>query len=71
MLFQLDRLKHEIAHLPESGERGHLSPAAKDVLRLHTALATDDPADLSPKALNALGDEMAGLYNSLAKVYFA
>jgi len=70
VLFQLDRMKHEIAHLPEAGERGHLSPASKDVLRLHTALATDDPADLSPEALNALADEMAGLYNSLARVYF-
>jgi uncharacterized circularly permuted ATP-grasp superfamily protein/uncharacterized alpha-E superfamily protein len=71
VLFQLDRLKHEIAHLPEAGDRGHLSPAAKDVLRIHTALATDEPGDLSPKALDALADDIAGLYSSLAKAYFA
>jgi uncharacterized alpha-E superfamily protein len=71
VLFQLDRLKHEIAHLPEAGDRGHLSPAAKDVLRIHTALATDEPGDLSSKALDALADDIAGLYSSLAKAYFA
>ncbi|WP_437344295.1 alpha-E domain-containing protein [Mesorhizobium marinum] len=71
VLYQLDRMKQEIAHLPESGDRGHLSPAAKDVLRLHTALATDDPADLSTDTLDALADDIAGLYSSLARAYFA
>lgn len=71
VFFQLDRLKHEIAHLPEASERGHLSPAAKDVLRIHTALATDEPGDLSPDALNALADDIAGLYDNLARSYFA
>ncbi|MBX3580465.1 MAG: circularly permuted type 2 ATP-grasp protein [Rhizobiaceae bacterium] len=70
VIFQLDRLKHEVAHLPETGERGHLSPAAKDVLRIHTALATEEPGDLTPDALNMLGDDMAGLYSSLARSYF-
>ena len=68
--WMLDRLKHEVAHLPEAGDRGHLSPAAKDVLRIHTALATVEPGDLSPKALDALADDMAGLYGTLAKAYF-
>jgi uncharacterized alpha-E superfamily protein len=71
VLFQLDRLKHEIAHLPEASERGQLSPAAKDVLKIHTALATDDPADLTTEALNLLADDIAGVYSSLARVYFA
>src|SRR5690606_30734456 len=66
VLFQLDRLKHEIAHLPEAGDRGHLSPAARDVLRIHTALATDEPGDLSPDALNALADDMAASFGELA-----
>lgn len=70
VFFQLDRLKSEIAHLPETGQRGHLSPAAKDVLRIHTALATEEPGDLSPAALDALADDIAGLYSSLAKSYF-
>jgi uncharacterized alpha-E superfamily protein len=71
VLFQLDRLKHEIAHLPEAGDRGHLSPAAKDMLRIHTALATKEPGDLPPAALETLADDIAGLYSSLAKAYFA
>lgn len=71
VLFQLDRLKHEIAHLPEAGDRGHFSPTAKDMLRIHTALATTEPGDLSPAALNRLADDIAGLYTSLAKAYFA
>jgi uncharacterized circularly permuted ATP-grasp superfamily protein/uncharacterized alpha-E superfamily protein len=71
VLFQLDRLKSEVAHLPEAGDRGHLSPAAKDVLRIHTALATHDPADLAPGGLDALADDIAGLYSSLAKAYFS
>jgi uncharacterized circularly permuted ATP-grasp superfamily protein/uncharacterized alpha-E superfamily protein len=70
VFFQLDRLKSEIAHLPETGERGHLSPAAKDVLRIHTALATQEPGDLSPAALDTLADDIAGLYSSLARSYF-
>jgi uncharacterized alpha-E superfamily protein len=71
VLFQLDRMKHEVSHLPEAGDRGHLSPAAKDVLRIHTALATDEPAGLSPAALDTLADDIAALYSSLAKAYFA
>ncbi len=70
VIFQLDRLKYEIAQLPPAGKRGHLSPAAKDVLRIHTALATEEPGDLSPAALDALADEIAGVYSSLARSYF-
>lgn len=70
VFFQLERLKSEIAHLPQTGERGHLSPAARDALRIHTALATEEPGDLSPRALDALGDDIAGLYSSLARSYF-
>ena len=71
VLFQLDRLKVEIDLLPGTGRGGHLSPAAKDVLRLHTSLAIDEPADLTTDALDALADDVAGLYTSLAKAYFA
>ncbi len=70
VLFQLDRLKEEINLLPRASSGGHLSPAAKDVLRLHTALAIEEPADLDPAALRKLADEVAGLYSSIAKAYF-
>lgn len=70
VLFQLERLKEEIYLLPGAGQDGHLAPAAKEVLRMHTALAIDDPDDLTPEALDALAEDMAGLYLKLAKAYF-
>lgn len=70
VMFQLDRLKTEIGHLPATGERGHLSRTSRDVLRIHTALATEEPGDLSAEALYLLADDIAGLYNSLARSYF-
>jgi uncharacterized circularly permuted ATP-grasp superfamily protein/uncharacterized alpha-E superfamily protein len=70
VMFQLDRLKAEIGHLPAAGERGHLPRASRDVLRIHTALATEEPGDLSTEALGLLADDIAGLYNSLARSYF-
>ena len=70
VLFQLDRLKQEIGFLPGAGPGGHLTPAAKEVLRLHTMLAIDEPGDLNPEALDQLASDIGGLYDSLAKAYF-
>ena len=69
--FQVDRLRTEINLLPGAGRGGHLSPAAKEVLRIHTMLVIDEPGNLTPKALNALADDIAGLYLSLSRAYFA
>jgi len=69
VLFQLDRLKTEIGLLP-GGSGAQLSPTAKEVLRLHTALAIREPADMTPEALDTLAWEIGGLYESLAKSYF-
>ena len=41
VLFQLERLKSEIDHLPDADHRG-LSEPAKEVWRLHTGLATKE-----------------------------
>jgi len=71
VLFQLDRLKEEIGLLPGAGSGGTLSPAGKEVLRLHTSLAIREAPDLDPKALRELSGEIAGLYTILAKSYFA
>ena len=70
VVFQLDRLKEEIDTLPGTGRPGHLSDAAKDILRLRTALVISEPQDLCPDALDTLSNDIAGLYSSLSKSYF-
>ncbi|TJV90605.1 MAG: hypothetical protein E5X84_15695, partial [Mesorhizobium sp.] len=70
ILFQLERLKAEIALLPAVGGEGHMSPAAKEILQLNTAIAIKEPSDTTAKALADLANEIGGLYNSLAKAYF-
>ncbi|MER8484533.1 circularly permuted type 2 ATP-grasp protein [Mesorhizobium sp. M1322] len=70
ILFQLERLKAEIALLPAVGGEGHMSPAAKEILQLNTAIAIKEPSDMTAKALDDLANEIGGLYNSLAKAYF-
>ncbi|MFD9902338.1 circularly permuted type 2 ATP-grasp protein [Mesorhizobium sp. NPDC059025] len=71
IFFQVERLKTEIGLLPGENGSGHLSPAAKDILKLNTALAVKEPSDMTATALNALADEIGGLYSSLAKAYFS
>ena len=71
VLFQLERLKEEIGLLPGAGSGGTLSPAGKEILRLHTALAIREAADLEPEALDDIAGEIAGLYDILSKTYFA
>ncbi|TJV68376.1 MAG: hypothetical protein E5Y18_00970, partial [Mesorhizobium sp.] len=63
ILFQLERLKAEIALLPAVGGEGHMSPAAKEILQLNTAIAIKEPADMTAKALDDLATEIGGLYN--------
>lgn len=70
ILFQLERLKAEIALLPSVGGEGHMSLAAKEILQLNTAIAIKEPSDMTAKALDDLANEIGGLYNSLAKAYF-
>ncbi|TIT19620.1 MAG: hypothetical protein E5W70_24630 [Mesorhizobium sp.] len=70
ILFQLERLKAEIALLPAVGAEGHMSPAAKEILQLNTSIAIKEPSDMTAKALGDLANEIGGLYNSLAKAYF-
>ena len=33
-------------------------------------LAIDEPGDLTPEALDVLGNDMGGLYNSISAAYF-
>ncbi|PDQ22332.1 hypothetical protein CN311_04200 [Mesorhizobium sanjuanii] len=70
ILFQLERLKAEIALLPAVGGEGHMSLAAKEILQLNTAIAIKEPSDMTAQALDDLANEIGGLYSSLAKAYF-
>ncbi|TPN44040.1 MULTISPECIES: circularly permuted type 2 ATP-grasp protein [unclassified Mesorhizobium] len=70
ILFQLERLKAEIGLLPSVGGEGHMSPAAKEILQLNTAIAIKEPSDMTAKALDDLASEIGGLYSSLSKAYF-
>lgn len=70
ILFQLERLKGEIALLPPVRGEGHMSTAAKEILQLNTQIAIKEPADMTTRALDDLAYEIGGLYNSLAKAYF-
>lgn len=70
ILFQLERLKAEIGLLPGIGGGGHMSPAAKEILQLTTAIAVREPADMTPQALDGLANDIGDLYTSLARAYF-
>ncbi len=69
VLFQLERLKSEIDHLPDADRRG-LSEPAKEVWRLHTRLATKEATELSAEALEDLAFDIARLYEKLSQAYF-
>lgn len=71
IFFQIERLKVEIGLLPGENGSGHLSPVAKDILKLNTALAVKEPSEMTAAALNTLADEIGGLYTSLARTYFS
>jgi uncharacterized circularly permuted ATP-grasp superfamily protein/uncharacterized alpha-E superfamily protein len=70
LIFQFDRLKTEVGLLP-GGSPSNMTAAAKDVLRLHTALAVNEPADLTAETLDGLVGGLAGVYDELARFYFA
>jgi uncharacterized circularly permuted ATP-grasp superfamily protein/uncharacterized alpha-E superfamily protein len=69
VLFQLERLKEEIDHLPDADGRG-LSEPAKEIWRLHTGLATKEAFELSPEGLEDIAVEVGGLYDKLSQAYF-
>jgi hypothetical protein len=48
-----------------------MTAATKEVLRLHTALAVREPADLTPETLDGLVDGLSRVYDELARFYFA
>lgn len=70
LIFQLDRLKTEVGLLP-GGSPSNMTAAAKNVLRLHTALAVKEPADMSAETLAGLVAGLSDVYDELARFYFA
>ena len=68
--FQLERLKAEIAELPGS-EASHLSPAAKEVLNLHTKLSISEAKDLDTPQFNEIVSGLGTVSDLLSRDYFA
>ena len=68
VLFQLERLKDEIEHLPNPAQPS-LSVAAKEVMRLHTGLAIREAEDLDAVALLGISTDIGGLYDRVAQAY--
>jgi len=68
--FQLERLKAEIGELP-GGEAGHLSPAAKEVLNLHTRLSIAETRDLDTPQFNEIVSGLGAVSDLLSRNYFA
>jgi uncharacterized circularly permuted ATP-grasp superfamily protein/uncharacterized alpha-E superfamily protein len=68
--FQLERLKAEIGELP-GHEAGHLSPAAKDVLNLHTKLSISEAKDLNTPQFNEIVAGLGNVSDLLSRTYFA
>jgi uncharacterized circularly permuted ATP-grasp superfamily protein/uncharacterized alpha-E superfamily protein len=69
VVYQLERLKEEIHELPGE-DAGPLSTAAKEVLRLHTALSIKEPRDMTPDALDEVARDLGELYHLIADRYF-
>lgn len=70
LLFQLERLREEIDHLPRLGSGTHLSVPAREVLRIHTGLAIEDHDGIDEQRLNQLVEDLQGLYLTISSTYF-
>jgi uncharacterized alpha-E superfamily protein len=68
--FQLERLKAEIGELP-GNEAAHLSPAAKEVLNLHTKLSISEAKDLDTPQFNEIVSGLGNVSDLLSRIYFA
>ena len=69
-LFQLERLREEISLLPRAAGAGQLTDADREILRVHTALAIEQPATVDAARLWRLVNELETVYDRLARIYF-
>ncbi len=67
--FQLTDMREQIAELPQGMLNGQMAPTTKEAVRLQTELALADPADVTPKFLNALAASLNNLATLLAMTY--
>ncbi|GGF68352.1 hypothetical protein GCM10011402_20960 [Paracoccus acridae] len=67
---QIDGLREQVDMLPAANDHGALSPLAREALRLHTDLATAEPASLTTEALWGLRARIAMLSDILTTTYF-
>ena len=68
--FQLDRLKEDIDALP-GNDGAQRSPAAKEVLNLHTKLSIAEARDLDTPQFNETIAGLGSISDALSRSYFA
>ena len=70
LIFQLERLKEEIARLPRGADADMRHRLDTSILKLHTDLAVTNPAALDADGLNDCDSAIARLYDTLAETFF-
>jgi uncharacterized circularly permuted ATP-grasp superfamily protein/uncharacterized alpha-E superfamily protein len=68
--FQLDRIRTQLARLPQPPGPGRSGPAQRIALRLQTRIATATPDELDTPALLALRGDLARLSEAIAADWF-
>ncbi len=66
---QIDGLQEQIGMLPGANDHGALSPLAREMLRCHAALATEETETLTTAALWEFRDRIAALSERLTEEY--
>jgi uncharacterized circularly permuted ATP-grasp superfamily protein/uncharacterized alpha-E superfamily protein len=69
VLYQLSEIRDHVAFLPDAEVNGQMSPLARRVLQLHTALAVETPGTVDPGALCDLVNDIGGLSTLLSDTY--
>jgi uncharacterized alpha-E superfamily protein len=68
--FQVAELRRQIEALPGGIEDGHLSPASRATLAIHTELTITEPEAMTTETLRRLGRDVGALAGLLADAYF-
>lgn len=71
VIFQIEKLRSEMAQLPTGGLPAGMPAFIKQVMRLHTELSIRDPAAFDAEYLDSLANDIAGLYSLIAHAYFS
>lgn len=69
VLYEIDQVQAHAAHLPDYLHRGQLSPLARAIMKVHAAIATALPDEMTPARLLAIRDAIQGLSDRLSEAY--